>query len=134
PGRGRTTRETRRLILTASGGPFREWPAERIQQATRLPRRARPQRLEDRRVLAVDRDQLRAVLPGDPAQDRPGHDQALLVRQAQAAAAPRRLEDGREPGGPGDRREDRVAGLIGDEGPGAVGPAQDLDPGAGQLA
>ncbi len=28
-------REARRLILTASGGPFREWPAERIARATR---------------------------------------------------------------------------------------------------
>lgn len=33
--RAGTTRETRRLILTASGGPFREWPAERIARATR---------------------------------------------------------------------------------------------------
>lgn len=33
--RSGTTTETRRLILTASGGPFREWPAERIQAATR---------------------------------------------------------------------------------------------------
>ncbi|MCW8138577.1 MAG: 1-deoxy-D-xylulose-5-phosphate reductoisomerase [Planctomycetota bacterium] len=30
-----TTREVRRLVLTASGGPFREWPAERIARATR---------------------------------------------------------------------------------------------------
>ena len=27
--------EVRRLVLTASGGPFREWPAERIARATR---------------------------------------------------------------------------------------------------
>jgi 1-deoxy-D-xylulose-5-phosphate reductoisomerase len=33
--RAGTTKETRRLILTASGGPFREWPAERIARATR---------------------------------------------------------------------------------------------------
>jgi 1-deoxy-D-xylulose-5-phosphate reductoisomerase len=30
-----TTREAKRLILTASGGPFREWPAEKIAAATR---------------------------------------------------------------------------------------------------
>jgi len=28
-------REVKRIILTASGGPFRDWPAERIQRATR---------------------------------------------------------------------------------------------------
>jgi len=33
--RAGTTGEARRLILTASGGPFREWPAERIAAATR---------------------------------------------------------------------------------------------------
>lgn len=33
--RAGTTREVRRLILTASGGPFREWSAERIAKATR---------------------------------------------------------------------------------------------------
>lgn len=32
---GRAPHEVRRLVLTASGGPFRSWPAERIQQATR---------------------------------------------------------------------------------------------------
>ena len=31
---GRPTSEVRRLILTASGGPFRSWPAERIARAT----------------------------------------------------------------------------------------------------
>ncbi len=33
--RGERSSEVRRLILTASGGPFREWPAERIANATR---------------------------------------------------------------------------------------------------
>lgn len=33
--RAGTTAEARRLILTASGGPFREWPRERIERATR---------------------------------------------------------------------------------------------------
>ncbi|MEP6945167.1 MAG: 1-deoxy-D-xylulose-5-phosphate reductoisomerase [Acidobacteriota bacterium] len=33
--RGEKNSEVRRLILTASGGPFREWPAERIAAATR---------------------------------------------------------------------------------------------------
>ncbi len=33
--RGERSAEVRRLILTASGGPFREWPAERIASATR---------------------------------------------------------------------------------------------------
>lgn len=32
---GRQPHEVKRLILTASGGPFRTWPAERIAQATR---------------------------------------------------------------------------------------------------
>lgn len=32
---GRQPHEVRRLILTASGGPFRTWPAERIATATR---------------------------------------------------------------------------------------------------
>ena len=31
---GRQPHEVRRLVLTASGGPFREWPAERIAAAT----------------------------------------------------------------------------------------------------
>ena len=31
---GRTTADVRRLIITASGGPFRTWPAERIADAT----------------------------------------------------------------------------------------------------
>ena len=33
--RGEKRAEVRRLILTASGGPFREWPAERLAAATR---------------------------------------------------------------------------------------------------
>ncbi len=33
--RGEKSAEVKRLILTASGGPFREWPAERIASATR---------------------------------------------------------------------------------------------------
>ena len=33
--RGETKREVKRLILTASGGPFRQWPRERIESATR---------------------------------------------------------------------------------------------------
>lgn len=33
--RGETKREVKRLILTASGGPFRQWPRERIENATR---------------------------------------------------------------------------------------------------
>lgn len=33
--RGETHREVRRLILTASGGPFRDWPKDRISAATR---------------------------------------------------------------------------------------------------
>jgi 1-deoxy-D-xylulose-5-phosphate reductoisomerase len=33
--RGERAQEVKRLILTASGGPFREWPAERIASATR---------------------------------------------------------------------------------------------------
>ncbi|MFN9421659.1 MAG: 1-deoxy-D-xylulose-5-phosphate reductoisomerase, partial [Gemmatimonas sp.] len=32
---GRQPHEVRRLLLTASGGPFRTWPAERIATATR---------------------------------------------------------------------------------------------------
>jgi len=32
---GREPHEVRRLVLTASGGPFRTWPADRIAQATR---------------------------------------------------------------------------------------------------
>lgn len=32
---GRQPHEVRRLVLTASGGPFRTWPAERIATATR---------------------------------------------------------------------------------------------------
>ncbi|HET7550176.1 MAG TPA: 1-deoxy-D-xylulose-5-phosphate reductoisomerase [Gemmatimonadaceae bacterium] len=31
---GRSTGEVRRLIITASGGPFREWPRERLARAT----------------------------------------------------------------------------------------------------
>lgn len=31
---GRPHSEIRRLILTASGGPFREWPADRLREAT----------------------------------------------------------------------------------------------------
>ena len=30
---GRTMADVRRLVLTASGGPFREWPAERVREA-----------------------------------------------------------------------------------------------------
>ena len=33
---GRTTADIRRLIITASGGPFREWPAERVRAASAL--------------------------------------------------------------------------------------------------
>jgi 1-deoxy-D-xylulose-5-phosphate reductoisomerase len=33
--RSGTTAEAKRLILTASGGPFREWSSERIERATR---------------------------------------------------------------------------------------------------
>ena len=33
--RGETRREVKRLILTASGGPFRDWEKERIDSATR---------------------------------------------------------------------------------------------------
>ena len=32
---GRNTREVRRLILTASGGPFRTWPEEKLRAVTR---------------------------------------------------------------------------------------------------
>jgi 1-deoxy-D-xylulose-5-phosphate reductoisomerase len=31
---GRAPHEIKRLVLTASGGPFREWPAERVREAT----------------------------------------------------------------------------------------------------
>lgn len=31
---GRTTADIRRLVITASGGPFREWPVERLRAAT----------------------------------------------------------------------------------------------------
>ncbi|MEE8458581.1 MAG: 1-deoxy-D-xylulose-5-phosphate reductoisomerase [Phycisphaerales bacterium] len=31
---GRTDNEVKRLVLTASGGPFRTWPADRVEQAT----------------------------------------------------------------------------------------------------
>lgn len=31
---GRDASEVRRLVITASGGPFREWPAERVRAAT----------------------------------------------------------------------------------------------------
>jgi 1-deoxy-D-xylulose-5-phosphate reductoisomerase len=31
---GRSTKDVRRLIITASGGPFREWPRERLARAT----------------------------------------------------------------------------------------------------
>ncbi len=31
---GRSTAEVRRIVLTASGGPFREWPRERLARAT----------------------------------------------------------------------------------------------------
>lgn len=31
---GRAPHEIKRLVLTASGGPFREWPADRVQAAT----------------------------------------------------------------------------------------------------
>ena len=31
---GRTMADVRRLIITASGGPFRQWPAERVRAAT----------------------------------------------------------------------------------------------------
>lgn len=31
---GRTTADVRRLVITASGGPFREWPTERVRAAT----------------------------------------------------------------------------------------------------
>ena len=31
---GRSTSDVRRLIITASGGPFREWPRERLERAT----------------------------------------------------------------------------------------------------
>jgi 1-deoxy-D-xylulose-5-phosphate reductoisomerase len=31
---GRSASDVRRLVITASGGPFREWPAERLQKAT----------------------------------------------------------------------------------------------------
>jgi len=31
---GRGTGEVRRIVLTASGGPFRVWPAERVEKAT----------------------------------------------------------------------------------------------------
>lgn len=31
---GRTPSDIRRLILTASGGPFRDWPSERLREAT----------------------------------------------------------------------------------------------------
>ena len=31
---GRTSADVRRVILTASGGPFRDWPAERLASAT----------------------------------------------------------------------------------------------------
>ena len=31
---GRSTSEVKRLVLTASGGPFRTWPADRVEHAT----------------------------------------------------------------------------------------------------
>ena len=31
---GRTTADVRRVVLTASGGPFRDWPGERLARAT----------------------------------------------------------------------------------------------------
>ncbi len=31
---GRTAAEVRRLVITASGGPFREWPVDRVRAAT----------------------------------------------------------------------------------------------------
>jgi len=31
---GRATSEVRRLLITASGGPFRDWPRERLERAT----------------------------------------------------------------------------------------------------
>jgi len=31
---GRRTEDVRRVVLTASGGPFRDWPRERLEQAT----------------------------------------------------------------------------------------------------
>jgi len=35
PGSGQLRRDVRRAIITASGGPFRDWPAERIERASR---------------------------------------------------------------------------------------------------
>ena len=66
------------------------------------------QALEDRRMLAVDRQQRGAALAHRLHEQRAADDQRLLVGQQQALAGARRGQAGRQPGGADDGRHHRV--------------------------
>ena len=70
------------------------------------------QHLEDRVVLAVDRQQGGAVLADRRHEQRPGHHQGLLVGEQDALASPRRGEIGGEARGADDAGNHRIDGAI----------------------
>jgi hypothetical protein len=64
--------------------------------------------LKDRRVLAVDRQDGRAVSPGQRHQHRPGHHQRLFVGDGHLAAQLHRSQRSRQTSCPHDGRHDAI--------------------------
>src|SRR5579871_4372799 len=87
-------------------GTRRNGPPEAVSRIRRTPAARTPgrQALEDRVVLAVDRQELRAAGRHRLEQQAPGHDQRLLVGEQHALAGPGGRERRGEPRAADDRR------------------------------
>ena len=98
------TSSSSRRVLPRNG------PPEEVR-ITRRTSRGSPgaEALEDRRVLAVDRQQRRLPLAGQLGDQRAADDQRLLVRQGDRLARLQRRPGPFEPGGADDRRTGRVS-------------------------
>ena len=83
-------------------------------EAPDLPEPPRAQRLVDRGVFTVDRQDLRARRGGQPAQQRAGGDHRLLVRERQVGAGGKGRRGGLQTGRADDRRQDQVEVAVPD--------------------
>ena len=90
--------------------------------------RAALHRLEDRRVLRIDRQHRHAAPPGLRHQQRTGDDQRFLVGQRQRLARPDRRQHRRQPRRPDDRRQDDVHVRPGRQLHQPLRPGVNLDP------
>src|SRR5690606_31556997 len=90
-------------------GPVPERPAGRGQyELADVGRPGALQTLEDRAVLAVDRDEFADPLPQRIQDERPADDERFLVREREPLPRPQRGQRGLQPGGADDRVQDDV--------------------------